>query len=405
MNQVRFRAGGAVSNARLLCLTSTCCVIALTLAAWWLTRSPPPALLPDYDALVRFDPDAPGGHLRPNIDALVQGERVGQAVRWRTDGRGFRVDHAVSDVPTPGVERWLLLGDSLIDGMRTDQSQTVGALLQQQLGAGFEVVISGHNNPANAWAWLQDHGAAVQPHGVIVAITIGNDFFAQNLYAGLAPDVVPGRVRWVDRSMMDGDLRRLPEHLPARAYRAPSPWRDRWDAQAMAWRGWWAERSGWFADAVPPIAGSSRPRAVWDRDIYASIGLFYTPPMAYTTFSLDAVDLTLIGIATLLRERQVRFIIVLLPVRHQVRARDWQLLTRAYALNPDAFDLDAPNRRVLQTCAAQQIRCIDPTAAMRAHDRAGGASLFRPRGDMHYNEAGNALVAQVIAKAWRDPAP
>lgn len=399
------RLSDRTANVLLLLISLSVCALLLILATRWL-RSGFDAALNDYGALISFDPTRTGGHLLPNVQQAVQGASTGQAVNWRTDAHGFRIDGELSLLPAVGVRRIFLLGDSFVDGMRTDQRLTIGALLEDALrarGEAVEVVISGHNNPANAWYWLQTHSPQFKPTEVILGLTLGNDLFAQNLHAGMQPDARAGRVRLVDAGMLDGDLRRMPAYLPASAYRAPSWWRDQWYAQTFALRGALAEQLGWFADSIPPFAGASKPRRVWDRDIYASLGLFHVPINGFAEFSYASNRETLNGIATLLRERGIAFSVVIFPVRHQVSPLDWQRLVDVLALNPTRFDLDAPNRRLLADCASLKISCLDPTVAMRAHMRAGLEPLYRPRGDMHFNEAGNRFIARMLVA--RRPAP
>lgn len=45
---------------------------------------------PDYGDLHKFDPHREGGHLLPNLDLLVQGEKVGSGVRFITNSKGIR---------------------------------------------------------------------------------------------------------------------------------------------------------------------------------------------------------------------------------------------------------------------------------------------------------------------------
>ena len=149
--------------------------------------------LPDYDQLAQFDPEREGGHLRPNLDLDVRGEFG--AVRFITNSKGFRDNREYDYLPLPEVYRILLLGDSYVDGMRTDQEHTIGFVLQEALNARLdkyrqvEVMISGHNNPANAWYYYQQHGRAYHPDLVILGLTIGNDFISHNYcYGGLIPE-------------------------------------------------------------------------------------------------------------------------------------------------------------------------------------------------------------------------
>lgn len=365
----------------------------------------PPSGLPDYGELMAYDPDRPGGHLRADQDLVVQGERAGQGVRWRTDRHGFRIDGELAPEPAADVERVFLLGDSYIDGMRTDQSQTIGALLQQTLtarGHAAEVVISGHNNPANAWYWLHTHSAAFAPRHVVLGITIGNDLVFQNLGVGVVPGPAPGEVQLVDRERVDGDPYRVPALLPPEAFTPPSLLGDAWDARMLAGRRWLATRLDAFAHAMPPATGPFKhaPRKVYERDFFTSINLFFVPPMPFAEESFRASETTLAGIAALLRARGVEFTVVLLPARFQVDRRDWQLLKQQLALDGQRFDLRAPNRRLLAFCAREGLRCLDPTDAMQARIRDSGERLYRPLGDMHFNEAGNAFVAEWLAAQW-----
>jgi hypothetical protein len=361
--------------------------------------------LPDYDVLVAFDPDRPGGHLLPDRDLLVQGERAGQGVRWRTDRHGFRIEGELTPQPAPGVERVFLLGDSYIDGMRTDQSQTIGALLAKALdarGHAAEVVISAHNNPANAWYWLQAHSAAFAPQHVVLGITLGNDLVFQNLGVGVVPGPSAGEALLLRRDRLDGDPFRVPGLLPADAFTPPSAWGDAWDARMLAARDGLARRLDFFAQRVPPATGPFKhaPRKVYERDFFTSINLFFTPATLFTEESFQRSETTLAGIGALLRARGVEFTVVLLPTRFQVDRRDWDLLKQRLALNGQRFDLRAPNRRLLAFCTKKALRCLDPSDRMQAHIRKTGARLYRPLGDMHLNEAGNAVIAEWLAAEW-----
>ena len=402
-SRARWRA--VLLNAGLVLLSTTLSLFLLAAVLLHLPEPEPvPAEFPDYGELIAYDPDRPGGHLRPSMDLMVQGERAGQAVRWRTDRHGFRIDHDLLAKPAPDVERIFLVGDSYIDGMRTDQDATIGARLQAHwasAGHASEVVIVGHNNPANAWYWLQEHSAAFEPERVILGITLGNDIVFQNLFGGgLVSGSRPGEVMLVNREFLDGDPWRLPGQLPADAF-APECWlADAWNAREFDLRRRLSTRLDAFADAVPPLVGPfpTAPRQFPDRDFFTSLNLYLVPATVFTAEAYQRFDEVLAGIAALLRERGVAFEVVLLPTRFQVDERDWRLLKRAYALDGQRFDLRAPNRRILATCAAEDIRCLDPTDAMQAHIRATGERLYRPRGDMHFSEAGNAFLAAWLAE-------
>jgi hypothetical protein len=68
-------------------------------------------------------------------------------------------------------------------------------------------------------------------------------------------------------------------------------------------------------------------------------------------------------------------------------------------LDPATFDLDAPTRHVLDTCARLDIDCIDPTEDLRAAREAGQAVL-RPLDD-HPSVAGHRALAGRLIRDLR----
>ena len=61
------------------------------------------------------------------------GARQGEPVRWVTNSQGFRNTQEITPLPAEDTLRVLLLGDSFIDGMRTGQQDTIGAVLERNL--------------------------------------------------------------------------------------------------------------------------------------------------------------------------------------------------------------------------------------------------------------------------------
>jgi len=383
-----------------LLLLSVSSLTGLLLILWALPHLRKPALkLTDYDDLVIFAGHRGGGHLRESIDQVVQGERAGMSVHWRTDANGFRVDQETKARAPPNVRRILLLGDSYIDGMRTDQRFTIGAELQRALGAGAEVIIVGHNNPANAWYWLQNQSAAWHPDDVVLGITLGNDLTFQNLGAGLQ-ESANGGVELLDESLLDGNPAWRASALPAQAYLPRSNLALSTLRFEFHVRHWLAARAGMFGQLPAPETGPelNAPGRFFDRDMYTGLGLFARQQSAFIQASYRANRATLAGIQRLLSARGVRFTVLVLPVRIQVNPTDWARLLRQYALNPDAFDLRAPNAHIKASCAEFRIDCLDPTEALIAQYQKRASVLYRPRGDMHLNEAGNARIAAELAR-------
>ncbi len=85
--------------------------------------------LPDYDDLVGEYGE--GGFLVPNLDTMVVGD-TGPA-RFVTNRLGFRDRNEVSYAKPPGTLRIMFIGDSFVSGFRTDQDDTVGKVLEDEL--------------------------------------------------------------------------------------------------------------------------------------------------------------------------------------------------------------------------------------------------------------------------------
>jgi len=361
--------------------------------------------LPDYDALVQFDPEREGGHLLPNLNLDVRGEFG--AVRFITNSKGFRNTKEFDYLPSPGTSRILLLGDSYVDGMRTDQEHTIGAVLQAELNSRVkpdrqvEVMISGHNNPANAWYYYQEHGHKYHPELVILGLTIGNDFTSHNYcYGGLFPETEENNhrvLRKANSSLGPVSLSML-VLLPDAAYRQShnGEWIEDKEYQL---RHWLAEYSRIFGYAIPPsfLIPWNRRRHVYATDPFLSLGLFYQPGMPEVQGVYQDMDEMLTGMYQAVTTEGATFLVVLFPVRIQVAEKEWDLLVRFYALDRDKFDLQEPNQHILALCKRYGIECLDSLPALRQWYEAHGEPVYRTRGDMHFNEVGQRVVAEQIA--------
>jgi hypothetical protein len=379
----------------------------LGIGAFLHMSSKPHVDVPDYDAVVEFDPVREGGHLLPNLDLLVQGEVNGHPVRFITNSKGFRDRREFGYQPPSGVKRILFLGDSFVDGMRTDQERTIGALLERGLvaeGSQVEVLISGHNNPANAWYYFQEHGFRYHPDLVILGVTLGNDLTWTSYGATLVPEPDDGgqrRLRLVP-PMIQADPGNAELLLPDDAYRPRDGW-DWYRDREMVLRSRLASASTLFGQCVPPALGpgASRRRHVFAADFFASLCLFYQPLTTDASGMFADIEEVLLGLDRAVNVRGGRLVVVLFPVRLQVSAEDWSLLVRAYSLDSAKFDRDYPNRRLLDFCRMSDIDCLDLTPAFREAHSGNGRPLYRARGDMHFNDAGQALAAAEIAKHVR----
>jgi hypothetical protein len=368
--------------------------------------------LPDYGDMHQFDPNREGGHLLPNLNMLFTGERLDKPVRVITNSKGFRNNREFDfDVPEKNF-RIMFLGDSFVDGMRTDQKQTIGHVLEDFLNRhnsgneydNSEVLISGHNNPANAWYYYQQHGYKYQPNLVILGVTLGNDLTWHNYKSGMLP--VQDNAGMVNLKLsapqVQQDLtgkKNMNLLLPPEAYTPESYW-EFFQNMELAVRNFLARKFYSFGYHVPPMLG---PNACQRRHVYAagflvSLGLFYKPIMPEIEQLFVDFEEVMMGLRDRVANSGSRFLIVLFPVRIQVSQKDWDLLVKAYSLDKKRFDLNYPNIRISRVCRKYGIECLDLLAAFKDHSKKGKMSLYRPRGDMHFNERGQQLAGRVIAE-------
>lgn len=364
--------------------------------------------LPDYDQLVQFDPEREGGHLRPNLNMNVRGEFG--AVRFITNSKGFRNIREFDYRPSPGVSRILLLGDSYVDGMRTDQAHTIGSILQAELNTHckndrqVEVMSAGHNNPANAWYYYQEHGRKYNPDLVILGLTMGNDFTAHNYRSGLLPEPgEDGRIA-LRKAASRIDMRSPGPRvlLPEAAYLQTGRWEGLEDRE-LHLREWLAAHFRVFGYVIPPALTpwGNRRRHVYASDVFLSLGLFYRPGMPEIQKMYRDVGEMLAGMHRAVAADGRAFLVLLFPVRIQVAQRDWDLLARFYSLDCNQFDLRKPNRHIITFCEQQNMECLDSLPILYRWNEEHGEPVYRTRGDMHFNERGQQVVAEYLAAYLR----
>lgn len=365
--------------------------------------------LPDYGEVYFFDPTREGGHLLPGLDEWMQGGRRDARARIVTNSKGFRNRKEFDYAVPPGTFRILFLGDSFVDGMRTDQDDTIGAVLERWLSeraaqtpwSSFEVMISGHNNPADAWYCFQEHGRKYAAQLVILGVTLGNDLTWQGYGRWMKPVArAEGRtgLRY-DESGREIARALYGVFLPPDSFEEESGW-ELLPRAEMKLRRFLSDRFGFAGHWVPMRTAPwwSVPRSVHAADFTLSLGLFHRPTMPEAEGWYRDFDEVLEGLRREVEDARGRLLVVLFPLPIQVDARVWELTKRAYALREAAFDLDDPDLRIAEMCRKEGIALLDLLALFRDRARAGEGPLFRPRGDMHFDEQGQELAAEAIGE-------
>jgi hypothetical protein len=411
-----------------LFLTATICgLVGLTLVAFELTSAFGPAQVRwgDEEIVAYMFPRQPpfvgtGGRLRPGLDCVLEAPGRPGGVSLITNADGFRNRREFSAEPSHGVVRVLSLGDSFSNGYGMGEDEFFGALLEDGLnGAGggretdalaFEVLNAEVSDPAHGLYYLQRYGVSFHPRIVMYGLC-GNDVAQVSDFVGpgrrlalnsdgiLYPSedyggrdvsvlwesesfVYPIKSkklmssRWSSRLMVSAllkhvDALRLTVYLKSVANRGletPAPMYS-------------------FLQAVEAMDGHKRLL-----DGYSNLAFFYpagshvTDPMWDRFFMLlREFDKTARGVGAV-------FVLVVYPQRFQVQERDWQEMCEYAGLENSDFDLDLPEKRILDFCRRNDILCLDLLETMRT---AGVTQdLYLPGGDMHFNRAGTRIAAE-----------
>ncbi len=353
-----------------------------------------------------FDPNHEGGHLRPNLNGWMKGETLDQPVRIITNSKGFRNSREFDYTAPPRTFRILFLGDSYVDGMRTDQDHTIGHVLEELLNRDacndrfdrYEVMISGHNNPTNAWYYFQEFGHRYHADLVLLGVTLGNDLTWHPYQTTFKPDMDDSGDTILRHQTGGPHTKGVQDWFPETAYLPRDQWLllKRIESRLRTWVHTIFPRWMGYAVAAATYPSGDERRHVDMQDFSTSLGLFYTPTVPqieeqYRTF-YEVAD----GFARAVARRAQQFAMVLFPTRLQASRREWNLFLKFYFLDTDRFDMVYPNRRISMFCHEHALTCWDLLPSFQQHYTAGDTPLYMPHGDMHFNNAGQELAAHQL---------
>jgi len=336
-----------------------------------------------------YDAELGWGHIAGAAGRLISPEFD---VEVRINADGFRDRERHADKP-PDSRRILVFGDSFAEGwgVALDDSfseELHGCLAIADGGTEVEVVnfgVAGYGTDQELLLFRRQ-GALYRPDDVVV-LFYGNDLWNNQSRKGIGSE--RGFKPYFQMSKMGSlVLRGVP--VPKSRY---------WDFQEGTWKLPLAKRlqrylhQHWHALALIDKALRSSPVSAEQQRRYYH-GLYGRSETADET---KAWRLT----AAIIREFQRavtavggRFHLVYVPAIVQVEEEDWRMKRQLHGLAGEDFDLQKPNRRLRAIATDHQISFTDLTPRFVAEARTR-TLYFR---DSHWNEAGHALAAAVVAE-------
>jgi lysophospholipase L1-like esterase len=343
---------------------------------------------PGLARILQFD-DKLGFRYQPNASTVVRSPYGEFQVTYRTNELGLR-DEGARASADDGALRVLALGNSLVEGW--------GVAERDRFTNVAETLMADHARPARRVrifnAGLSGYGAAqdyllfqelnrtLEPH-VVVFFYVGTMVHFDRTYlrdadlddSGLTTGLSVDAILKGGTNKVNGPQERPPPSATMRALAAHSAL-VRTVMAALAAR---AERDRIKAgDPESDLLAGVRAEA-------GALPRLHEPSLRHVG-----------AIAQLARASNTRFILMHLPLPHQLSPVEWSGRS-AYGLDQRVYP--APDRELVQSfCASRKLECLAAHDALKAQvDAQEGEPLFY-RYDFHPNRAGNAVIGRWLAE-------
>ncbi len=339
--------------------------------------------LKDYGDLFQ-DGFGPGGGLAPNLN-LTMKDGYGRPIAARTNAHGFRTDHELK-LPKPQDElRIILLGDSFSVGYRIDQERMISSVLERSLAERERSVrvFPAHTlDQYEALQWMRRYGNknAFDADVIVIGICEANDVHGSYFHARAAPSPA---LRRQSEAVLASSM------LPAHAYEKSesdyvSDYGRRLRLLDLALR--------IYGNRITPMPyDNGRPGALrfWEH----GLGLYLRETDATVNQVWDAYAKTLVKIQAA-APGDVPVVFAIFPMRFQISDAEWEVTRRYWWLRDAAFDPLLVNRKIGSICKQNDLHCVDLLPEFRARADDG---LYYPN-DFHWNNAGNAVAGEALAR-------
>ena len=341
--------------------------------------------IPDRDAGFRLRPDLPSASLRHEDE--------------RVNSLGFR-DREHSIEKPPGTCRILGIGDSFVYGdvrlkdnfLRVTESELTDRLSGRWPSVEMVMMGLGGYSPENALGVLRSGALDLAPDLVTLNFFVGNDV------TGIPTKgrVYRGRLYYIGSSQpVLNVLRKLRIfQLSEKAIRVLG------SIVAQQRLGEEPEASGETETGNTDEEETAVGSFPWGDFVMIQarrLPVFLDPPRRRTLKLWEEAEGYLLEFDSLCREADVPWILHVIPSEVQVDPEIRQLVLEALSLSEEAYDFDAPQRRLHDFANAHGITIVDPLPELRAqHSRSD--RLYIPN-NTHWNVKGNRIAGEILAEA------
>ncbi len=296
-----------------------------------------------------------------------------------TDAEGYRVPKPGdrprrAGAPSSQALRVLVIGDSFTFGMGVNAEDAFPEVLEQRFNEDHDVEVRnggvGGYGPLRSARLLLNLQAAWNPEILVHAFYVGNDLedpkpatFRTEPRVVKGRKITPGRHTLMNLRFALRKHSHLYSFLRARLY-------GFYDRSGLSLKGQYLETVS---------------LAEW--------------PAEVTKGAWPAGRRALREIRDWAQEQGVRYLVVLVPSKHQVDDEAWKRYQRAWGLPASEFERDRGQRIVLEYLASLGVPTIDLLPEFRTRASVGKQLYFKV--DRHWTSTGHRLAARIIDRDLR----
>jgi hypothetical protein len=321
----------------------------------------------------------------------------------RTNSKGMR-DDEVSMETKLGMRRILLLGDSFAMGDGVEEDFMFANLLEQRM-RDTEVVnmaVSGYGTDQELLSF-REYGKQYGADIVMLAFTIANDFrnnMSHTQYGLKKP-----------RFILDSDVLRL-TGAPVPLQKSADEKTPAEGSRTHAFHDFLDRGSALYSLIFERLSGISWIRTRWEASglVYPREDIFYSDQVGILCSDPDVQQAmawrTTLAIISAWQQEVLNTgavpVLVLIPSHLQVYDGVLDRVLTKHQLDPESYDRDYPNRRLVEYCRKVNLHVIDLLPAL-TEAAANGNDVYYRR-NPHWNRKGHMLAAQIIASDLSKPA-